>query len=134
MTKLNIILTKGLSRRTKRVTLYFDGEEVEVVYNNETKELEIPSGTHRLSARTGWCGSEDYTFTMTEDETRTLEIDIFKYANWIVSSIFMVMALHFIAMLMWNIKFISLLNIPLILFFLYYLTLGRNKYLVIKKV
>jgi len=134
MPKLKITLKEERNKRTKQIYVLCDGEEIGTVFNSETKEFDIHAGQHKVKAKTGWYASQEYNLSISEGETKALNVAVFKYGNMIISSFFVIIILHFIANTFFGIKYIALLNIPGILIMLYYLTFGRNDYLVIEEV
>lgn len=133
MPKLEITLKEKYNKRTKQIYVFCDGQEIGTVYNSETEEFDINAGQHKVKAKTGWYGSQEYNLSVDEGETKALKVAVFKYGNMIISSFFIILILHFIANTFLGIKYIALLNIPGIFIMLYYLTLGRNNYLVIEE-
>ncbi|MDQ6480312.1 hypothetical protein [Dyadobacter sp. LHD-138] len=133
MPKLKITLTQKWNKRTKEIEVLNNGKELGTVYNGETSEFDIPDGSHKISVKSGWYGSKEVTFSIHENETKSFSVDVFKYGNLIISSLFAVIIIHFIASTFFNISYLVWLNIPALLIMAYYLTLGRNDYLVIKE-
>jgi len=133
MPKLTVTLTRSWNRRTKKIGVFDNGQELGVMYNGETSEFDIPSGSHKISVKSGWYGSKELAFTIDENETKSLSVDIFKYGNLIINSLSLVLIVHFIAVTFFSIRYLIWFNAPAFLIMGYFLTLGRNDYLVIKE-
>jgi len=131
MPKLKVTLTQEWNKRTKKIDVICDGLVLGSVFNGETSEFEISQGQHKLKVKSGWYGSKELTFSLRDHEVKAVNVAVFKYADLIISSLFVVIALHFIASTFFDIKFLVWLNIPAFLIMGYYLTFGRNDYLVI---
>jgi len=131
MPKLKVTLTQEWNKRTKKIDVICDGLALGSVFNGDTSEFEIAPGQHKLKVKSGWYGSKELVFNIYDNEVKSVSARIFKYGDLIISSLFVVIALHFIASTFFDIKFLVWLNIPAFLIMGYYLTLGRNDYLVI---
>jgi len=131
MPKLKVTLTQEWNKRTKKIDVICDGLVLGSVFNGDTSEFEIAPGQHKLKVKSGWYGSKELVFNIYDNEVKSVSARIFKYGDLIISSLFVVIALHFIASTFFDIKFLVWLNIPAFLIMGYYLTLGRNDYLVI---
>jgi len=133
MPKLRVTLTRSWNKRTKKIGVLDNGNELGTVYNGETSEFDVAAGSHKISVKSGWYGSKELAFTISENETKSVSADIFQYGNLIINSLFLVLLVHFIAFTFLNIQYIIWFNIPAFLIMGYFLTLGRNNYLVIKE-
>lgn len=99
------------------------------IANGETKEFEISSGTHNLEAIIDWCGSPAINLNLKESDEKQLIVKSFKYANWLI---FLYAGVIFLTFL-FNYKYTFLLFLPMFILTLYYLTLGRKEYLVLRE-
>ena len=109
--------------------LFLDGKKMGEIANGETKEFEISSGTHNLVAKIDWCGSPAINLNLKESDEKQLIVKSFKYANWLIFSYAGVIFLTFL----FNYKYTFLLFLPMFILTLYYLTVGRNRYLVLEE-
>lgn len=105
--------------------IYIDGEMVGLIANGETKDFITTPGQHTLVAKVDWCSSPEIEVNVQENETRPFKIQGFKLFPYIGG----IIALHFIVRYFFNLNYLILLVIPVLLVFAYYLTLGRKQYL-----
>ncbi|MBQ4821506.1 hypothetical protein [Aquimarina sp. MMG016] len=91
----------------------------------EDKEYEIENGQHEIYAKSAWCGSQKINVTITDDEITILTLSSFKNEG-IVKVTFMLLA----GLLIFtkNLIFGIIAGI-VFLYPLYYLTIGKDKYL-----
>lgn len=133
MPKLTVTLTKSWNKRIKKITVLDHDTVLGIIHNGETSEFDIAAGSHKVKVKAGWYGSRELLFSVNEAETKSLDVDIFKYGNLIINSLITVLSIHFIALTFYDIKYLALFNIPAFLILGYFLTLGRNDYLVIRE-
>ena len=55
-----------------------DGNRLGGISNNEVLEFEIPAGKHQLQSSIDWLRSSEITFEIKENETKFVEIGLFK--------------------------------------------------------
>ena len=139
MPKLKLTRPKQLSDRFREITVYLDGEKLGTFLNGETKEYDIPSGQHIVSAKIDWfwCGSRDWNITINETDKKTITISPYKYADQLTALCIFLTVLHIIIdnQLKPKLDFIvGILAIPIFLIILYYLTFGRKDYVTLKEV
>lgn len=114
--------------------LILDGKKVGTIKNGETKELETTTGQHCIQAKIDWYTSPELVITLNEVDKKELTVAEFKN-SWLLIvgfavaglSKYLINAFHFVPL--YGIFFI----LPLLLISLYYLTLGRKKYISIKE-
>ncbi|PID67792.1 MAG: hypothetical protein CR968_04930 [Flavobacteriia bacterium] len=111
----------------KPAKLYIDGKEVGAI-KKETKEYEVAEGTHEVHAKSGWCGSPVVKVDLDENKDVTLTLSSFPYEDAIRVVMFL-----FIILFMFTKSIIFLILAGLVILYpLYYITLGCNNYLELK--
>jgi hypothetical protein len=115
--------------RMRLVGIYVDGLKVGTVSNGDAEEFKVAAGTHKVKAKMEWCRSNELEFTIGENETKTLALSAYKYANLIVGIELGLLALHFILKMTAGINYIIWFVIPFALVTVYYTSIGYNKYL-----
>jgi hypothetical protein len=133
MATVKIKRTNEYINLMREFRLFIDGKKVGTIGNSQTKVFEIPSGQHSIIAKIDWCSSPEFSFETNDKDSIMLVVGGIKNFRWQLplGSILIILSLllkdvsHYIS--------ISLVLIPL-LYVLYYLTIGRKKYLTIKKI
>lgn len=133
MAKLKVTLEPEWNKRTKKIDIFTNGQEIGSVNNGETREFEIPAGTYKVQAKTGWCGSKAYDLSIGDTETKAINVALFKYGNFVIPIFLLILVVHFVALGLFNVKFIVLFTIPFALILTYYRTFGKDDYLTIKE-
>jgi hypothetical protein len=62
--------------------IYLDDQIIGILPLNETREIDLPAGEHKLKAKLGFYGSKDYLFTLFNKERRSFTIS--KNYVWII--------------------------------------------------
>lgn len=140
MGKLIINRKKEWANRLKAYNLFIDGKQVGQIKNGEIKEFEIEDGAHQLEIQMGLCGSGVYNFEMLDGKNKMYQVSGFKHINWVnpLLGLTTVLAITYRRMAEKGVVndeygiFIIMPLVPLLLYFLYYITLGRKKYLRIR--
>ena len=133
MAKLIITRNNEWNNMARNYGIYLDGKKIGTIANGETKEFNVEEGAHKINGKIDWCKSPTIEITFTENKTTEIEIAGFKYGNIIIPVALGIMSLFFLIKYVFNIdsnSFILLAGIGF-LYPLYYITLGRNKYLAI---
>lgn len=87
---------------TRQYKIFVDGEKIGTIVNGDTLEFDLPAGTHTMQAKIDWCSSPEFTFSVKNGETKTINVGGFHREE--------VVYLHTSKLL-------------------YYLTVGRKQYL-----
>jgi hypothetical protein len=133
MAKIEITRKNEWINRFRNYRIYLDGQKIGTISNNETREFEVPSGQHTLTAKIDWCGSKTHSFSANEVERKEFSFSGFRYASYLIRITGGIIALHFILINLFEIDFLIWLIIPAFLFLGYYFTFGRNDYLIIEE-
>jgi hypothetical protein len=116
------------------VEIYLDEEWIGSSSSDENREFEVPVWQHKLNAKIGLLGSNDYKFGISYNETKTINITVNKILNYSVPIIITLVALYAILISGFKLKPFLSPSIPLFLLVIpaYFLTIGRNRSLSIK--
>ena len=113
--------------------LFIDGKKVGTIGNAQTKEFDIPTGKHSIIAKIDWCRSPELTFETSDEDSKKFLVGGLKSWRWVtgLGSIFIVLSLllkdkvsHYI---------VAIFFLFLLIYILYYLTIGSKKYLTIRE-
>ncbi len=140
MKKITIKRSSEWNNRGRKIGVYIDGEKVGVIKNGEIKEFIIEEGSHKIKAQIDWCGSNNIEFDISNNFKGYFELSGFKYANWLMPLVGFLTAGFFLPRAFGNkeifgseLEYIFILLVsPMFLYLVYYLTIGRNKYLQLK--
>ncbi len=116
----------------RKIGIYVDGNKLGTVANASTETFEIPEGKHSLHAKIDWCSSRDFEFSIGANETKHLKLTGIPHANNIMLATAIVFILHIVLVLTTGIHYVIWLTIPAAVILLYYFTIGRKDYLIIK--
>ena len=107
--------------------IFIDGKEVDKIKGGQTKEYVVEDGVHEVFAKAAWCGSQKLKLNITNDETTTLKLSGFEHENLLKAIIFGLIAIFMFT------KIIAFLFIAMAVFIfpLYFITFGKDKYLVL---
>lgn len=124
---------KEWMNRLRRYELYLDGKSAGKIKNDDIQEFQVPPGEHTLHARVDWCGSKDYRFNIAEGETKYLKISGFRHSNWIMPLGLITVLAEVALRRMIGSTLSLLLLLPFGLILLYYFTIGRKSYLLLRE-
>ena len=119
--------------------IYLNGKEIGTISNGETEEFVIPEGTNTLIAKIDWCGSQELKINVSNEETKSLSISGFRpglfFLFFISFTIVIPILFREFIRFHYFLKYLFLLlSIIGLVAVIYYLTIGRNKYLEIKEI
>ena len=135
MTKIIIKRSSEWNNKVRKIGIYVNREKVGTINNGETQEYEIESGKHEVFAKIDWCRSQKIELNTSENETVTLKLTGFKYGAWILPIMFGFMATYYLMAYLFDIKLIHIVLIPVIviLYPTYFITFGKNHYLILNE-
>ena len=135
MTKLIITRTSEWNNKARKFGLYLNDKKIGTIEDGEKKEFEIEPGVYKINGKIDWCKSQKIEFNITENESKEIEISGFKYGNIIMPIGLGIMLLFFLIKFLFKIEsnFLILLGGIGFLYPLYYMTIGKNKYLTIRE-
>lgn len=131
MAILSIKRSSEWMNKMREVELYLDGRKIGVIQDGETKEFEVEAGEHTLKSKIDWCASKTITITAVEGAPKHIEVSGFKRGKYIMPLALLVCVLHLAIGGKWNAEplYFLILMLPFLFYMVYYLSLGRNKYL-----
>ncbi len=133
MAKVIIKRANEYQNAARKYGLYIDDQKAGTISNNDTESYDLAPGTHTIYAKIDWCYSQVLTLTLQEGETKYVRVSGIPHANLVLLIYIGIVALS--ALLAYytdiNIILFTMPTFPLLT--LYYITLGRRKYLTIKE-
>lgn len=120
----------------RKIEIYLDGQKKGSIGNGESKEFDIEPGEHRVEAKIDWCSSLPVSVVLDESEEQELLLTGFKFGKWLAPATLILAGIYFAftGRLHFDPWMVAVLFLLPVLYFTYYLTLGRHKYLRLKKV
>ena len=135
-TKIIVSRKSEWINRARGFKFFLDGKEMGKIANGGSEEYLVEPGVHTLQCKIDWCSSPELAIELKEGETKFLKAASgMKY--YTVGYIFLILSLGSgpIMKLMGitrpeNLSTIQLLIMtPFILYMIYYLTIGKKKYI-----
>lgn len=133
MGKIIVNRKRQWNNRLRQIGIYVDGQKIGTIANGEIKTFEIPDGDHSIEAKIDWCSSRPVSFSVSSQEKKYFMLTGYKLARFIFPYAFTVLIANFILNLMHQSNFVIWFFLPAFLIMLYYLTIGRKDYLVLKQ-
>lgn len=131
MSKLIIHRRSEFANRARDIGLYLAKEKIGTVENGETEEFKLEPGNYNLRAKIDWCGSQDFKFSINENETKTIELTSFYKSKWLLPILIIIqlilLGLTYIIEI--NQYIMIICSVGLLIFIFYPISLGRNHYL-----
>lgn len=121
--------TNEYLNRIRDYGVYIDGKKVGTIANGETKEFNVFAGKHSVFAKIDWCSSPTLSLDLNDHETKSLKVGGFKNGNWLMPTALVIIVLSFVANRLFDFDYLFYLVIPIFLLMVYYMTVGRKKYL-----
>lgn len=138
MAKLIIKRRSEFMNWSRDFIIYINGQKAGTIASGETEEFDIPDGENILKAKIGWYGSQDFQISVNKDETKNVLITGFKHGS--IMTIFICIMILLLILFREFIRNHFFLKLPVFIFsviamfvIIYYLTIGRNKFLEIKE-
>jgi len=135
MTKLILTRTSEWNNKTRKFGIYLNNQKIGLIEDGEKIEFEIEPGVHKINGKIDWCKSAKIEFEINENETKEIEIGGFKFGNIIMPIGFGIMMILLLISFLFKIEsnIIILFSGIGFLYPLYYITLGKNRYLTIRE-
>ena len=137
MAKLIVKRTSEWKNRWGKIRIYLDGEKIGVISNGQVKAFDIVQGEHKLKTSINWVGSETISFEISESKTQEFELSGSKNGEWLGPIAITVNIFYLAIQKQLNVDplayFVVLFNLSFLLNFLYHITIGRNKYLRLRR-
>ena len=134
METLRLQRTDEYNNRFRNYRVYIDGKKAGVIANGETMNFDLFPGPHILCCKIDWCSSPEIPFNLKQNETKIFQVGGFKNGNKIMPvALFLSLLLYIPKRLGVNYKYVLYLIIPVVFLMVYYLSIGRNKYLTLSE-
>ncbi|MBN1969717.1 MAG: hypothetical protein JXR48_07815 [Candidatus Delongbacteria bacterium] len=134
MATIRIKRTNEYSNRMRDYKIFIDEQEVGIIANGETKDFSTTNGKHTVRAKIDWCSSPDIFVDIYDNQTKNLKVGGFRYGQILMTIGLGLIILHFILLKFANFEYTIFLVAPLFLLIVYYLTIGRNRYLTLERI
>ena len=129
-----------VNNRNRAIKIFFDGVEKGKIASGDSVEYIVEAGQHNIQSRIDWLTSPPLTITMEEGETKYLKLrSALKYygIGYILVLVSLVGGAFMTFARIPKPSFFTWLQLtlllPFVLYLLFYLTLGRNKYMVLEE-
>ena len=131
MPKLYFHRTSEYANNARNISVFVDGKKALTVPNGGSAVYETEPGAHEIYAKIDWCYSPVLKLNLEEDAKQKLEIRSFKMAKWMIPLALFCCLTYFAGyyFLEMNFSFVFIVVVPIFLYQIYYLTLGRKEYL-----
>jgi hypothetical protein len=129
MPLLTIHRPKQFTNARREYRILIDGKVAGTVTDGKSVGFDLPVGTHKVVAQIDRRQSPEESITLEAGQDRVLYVSMHKGANWAIPFLTVLVALHFALRLTTGFTYTILLAIPLMLYIIYTLTIGRKKYL-----
>ena len=134
MATIRLKRTSEYNNRMRNYKIFIDGQLVGTIANGETKDFPTTVGQHIVTAKVDWCSSPDITVDINDNQIKNLKVGGFKYGQILMPVGLGLFVLHFIFSKFADFDYTIFLAAPLFLLMVYYLTIGRKKYLTLEDV
>lgn len=134
MATIRLKRTSEYNNRMRDYKIFIDGQQVGTIANGETKDFHTTVGQHIVTAKIDWCSSPDISIELKENQTSNLKVGGFKYGQILMPIGLGLIVLHFILSKFADFDYTIYLVAPLFLLMVYYMTIGRKKYLTLEEV
>ena len=134
MATIRLKRTSEYNNRMRDYKIFIDGQQVGTIANGETKDFPTTVGQHMVTAKVDWCSSPELSIELKENQTSSLKVGGFKYGQKLMPIGLGLIVLHYILSKFADFEYTIFLVAPLFLLLVYYLTIGRKKYLTIEEV
>jgi hypothetical protein len=145
MATIKIQRTNEWNARIVDFKIFIDGQLSGIISNGETIELTTTAGKHTITAKFEAvfielrvpCSSPDITITADDNKATHLKVGGWKHGNWILPGVIGIIVLALILRITINFdypEYVAILVAAVLLLIIYYFTLGRKKYLVLKEI
>lgn len=129
MAKIILTRTSEYANCLRDYDVYIDGKKIGTIANGETKEFNISGGQYSFVTKIDWCSSPTLTFDISDDKVKNFKVGGFKKAKWLMPTALIFIILSHLINWKYGFYSIFILIIPAFLVIVYYLTVGRKRYL-----
>jgi len=121
--------TSEYGNRLRNFGVFVDGKKAGTIANGETKKFNVLSGQHTLVTKIDWCSSPTLVFSIGDNEIKNFKVGGFRNAKWLMPTALIIIILSYIVSFIYEIDYLFYLVIPFFILIVYYLTIGRKRYL-----
>ncbi len=132
MAKLIITRSSEWINRARGIKITINENEIGQISNGQTRDVELPPGDYVLRAKIDWC-SGSFPFSVSENETKSVMLSSFGYSWNFMPIAAVILTIVFVLQFLLKQDYAVYLGLSVFFIMVYYLTLGRNKYLAIKE-
>ena len=129
MATLTIQRSSEYLNRFRNIEILVDGKRAGKVANGDSLQVEVPTGTHAIQARIDWATSNSVDLTASEGEAYFFQLAGFKGAKWFIPVALLLTIGTWAIDYLLEVSISLFISIPILLFMVYILTVGRKKYL-----
>ena len=131
MATIQLTRKKEFQAAVRDYQVYVDNQKIGSISNHETKEFAIAPGRHQIAVKIDWCSSPNIDFELSDNQTISMNVEGILHHGWLYKIFLCFIFLEFVYMGIMDKDFSGFSLIPMILYYIYYLTFGRNKYLIL---
>jgi hypothetical protein len=129
MATIRLKRTSEYNNRMRDYKIFIDGQQVGTIANGEIKDFPTTVGQHIVTAKVDWCSSPDISIDINDNQIKNLKVGGFRNGQFLMPIGLGLIILHFILSKFAYFDYTIFLVAPLFLLLVYYLTIGRKKYL-----
>ena len=133
MAKLIITRSSEWFNRARGIRILINDKEMGKMANGQKREVELPAGHYVVKAKIDWCGSNRISFDVSGDDTKEVSLSSFGYSWNFVPISLVVVAIVFFLQFILKVDYAGFIGLPVLFIMIYYFSIGRNSYLVIKE-
>ena len=136
MGKIRIVRSNQYLNKRNNFKIMLNGQYIGSLASAEIQEYEVELGKNNLNVKVDWSvyRSNEIDFQVEENETKTFNVCINKNINYLTFCNFFVLLTHYALVSLYDFYYFLWLAIPVVvLMYVYYFTLGRDKYLVLSE-
>lgn len=131
MATIQLTRKKEFQASSRKYQVFINDEILGTISNNETKKFTVVPKRYRMVVKLDWCSSPIISFNLAEGETKCIQVEGILHKGLWYKICLCFIFLEFIYVAVRETDFSGLSVIPLLLYYLYFFTLGRNKYLTV---
>jgi len=132
MATIKIKRTTGWVDMARNYEIFIDGHFVGKLANGTSEEFPITIGKHTVTAKIDWCSSPNLFIDIGIDEIKHLTVSSFKY-SWLMFLGIGTIAFFPLLQRIVGLGYAAFILLPIFLLSVYYITIGRKKYLTLRE-
>ena len=135
MSKIRIVRSKQWLNRNTKFDVLINGKNIGAVSNDDIQEFDVTDEKNTLKIKMGWslAGSKELDFQVAENQTKTFNVSINGKIKYLTYFNFFVLITNFVLSRFGDFPYFLWILLPVVLIYLYYYTLGGDKYLVLSE-